>query len=98
MARSPRIEFLERSSYRQRRMRDAARLLPVLAAVLMVVPLMWPRATPYQRLTSASMMYLFGLWLILIGLAYGLGRVLRLTDQPSEKHSDRMDSETRSEH
>ena len=72
-----RIEFLERSSYRQRRFRDAARMVPVFAAVLMVLPLMWPRAEADQSLTSSGMIYLFTLWVVLVCLAFGLSRVLR---------------------
>jgi len=80
MARPPRVEFLERSSYRQRRMRDAARMLPVLAMVLMLLPLMWPRETADQSATSSGIIYLFGLWMVLILLAFVLSRVLRLSD------------------
>ena len=97
MSRTPRIEFLERSSYRQRRMRDAARVLPIVAAVLMVLPLMWPRDTPDQSLTSSGILYLFGLWFVLILFAFSLSRVLRLTDQPADKSAARRDPDTRSE-
>ena len=77
--RVPRVEFLDRAGYRQRRFRDAASLLPVVAAVLMILPLMWPRGTPEQSLTSSGMIYLFGLWFVLIILAFGLSRVLRFS-------------------
>ena len=36
--------FLARASYRQRRLRDAARLLPMVAGVLMMLPLLWSRS------------------------------------------------------
>ena len=36
--------FLERQSYRRRRLMDVARLLPILGAALFAVPLLWPRA------------------------------------------------------
>ncbi len=72
-----RVEFLERASYRQRRFRDAARLLPFLALVLMFLPLMWPRDTPDQSLTSAGMIYLFGLWCVLIGVSFVLSRLIQ---------------------
>lgn len=80
MVKKGRTEFLERGSYRQRRFRDAARLLPIFAAVLMVLPLMWPRANPDQSLTSSGIVYLFGLWLLLVVLAFVLSRVLRFSD------------------
>lgn len=69
-----RTEFLERESYRQRRYRDAARVIPFFGAVLMMLPLMWPRDT---SLTSSGMIYLFGLWFVLVIFAFVLSRVLR---------------------
>jgi len=85
MAAPPRIEFLERSSYRQRRMRDAARMLPILAIILMLLPLMWPREAAEQNLTSSGIIYLFGLWIVLIFLAFVLSRVLRLSDGAADQ-------------
>lgn len=69
-----RTEFLERKSYRQRRYRDGARVIPLFGAVLMMLPLMWPRG---ESLTSSGMIYLFGLWFVLVILAFVLSRVLR---------------------
>lgn len=77
MKRPGAIEFLERDSYRQRRFRDAARILPVFAVVMMLLPLMWPRAEPGQSLTSEGMIYLFGLWCVLVVCAFALARVLQ---------------------
>lgn len=69
-----RVEFLERGNYRQRRFRDAARMIPVFAAMLMLVPLLWPRDT---SLTSTGVIYLFSLWVVLIVVSFALSRVLR---------------------
>lgn len=77
MAPRGRIEFLERNSYRQRRMRDAARMLPIFGAVLMLLPLMWPRETDEQSLTSSGIYYLFGLWIALVVISFILSRMLR---------------------
>ena len=77
MAPRGRIEFLERDSYRQRRVRDAARMVPIFAAVLMLLPLMWSRKTPEQSLTSSGIYYIFGLWIVLIVVSFFLSRVLR---------------------
>jgi predicted phage tail protein len=77
--------FLERRGYRRRRMTDAARMLPVLGAVLFAVPLLWPdnADAPSQTPMSAALVYIFGLWLILIGLAAILApKVGRDTDNP----------------
>ena len=75
-----RIEFLDRKNYRQRRLRDAARVLPLFGMVLMFMPLMWSGGDPEQRLTSTGFVYLFGLWFVLIVLAAVLALVLRPTD------------------
>jgi len=77
-----RTEFLERENYRQRRFRDGARMLPLLAVVLMMLPLLWPRETAEQSLTSSGIIYLFGLWFVLIVLAFLFSRLLRV--EPSE--------------
>ena len=75
-----RTEFLDRSSYRQRRFRDAARWLPIFAAVLMMLPLMWPRKTRGQRLSCRGVIYVFGIWVLLVALAFLLSRVLRFSE------------------
>lgn len=91
MTQPKRTEFLERSSYRQRRIRDGARFLPIVALVLMVLPLMWPRNEPDQSLTSSGILYIFGLWIALVLAAFLLSRVLRLSDpsRDDEAHSQR---------
>lgn len=83
-----RVEFLERSSYRQRRFRDAARMIPIFAAVLMMLPLMWPRESPDQSLTSSGIIYLFGLWFVLVVLAFWLSRILQFTGGGGEAIMD----------
>jgi len=68
MARPRRPLFLARASYRQRRLRDAARLLPVLGLVLLLMPLLWwPEAR--DRLVSGDVVYFFLVWVALIGVA-----------------------------
>ncbi len=79
MKKTTRTEFLNRTTYRQRRFRDAAHWLPVFAAVLMMLPLMWPHETPDQSLTSSGIIYIFGLWAFLIVLAFVMSRLLRDT-------------------
>jgi hypothetical protein len=88
MSNLSRTEFLERSNYRQRRFRDAARMLPIFAAVLMLLPLMWPRATEDQSLTSSGILYLFGLWVVVVVIAFILSRLLRF-ETSSEADPDR---------
>jgi hypothetical protein len=79
--------FLARASYRKRRLRDAARLLPVVGLVLLLLPLLW---TPVAelRLSSVDALYFFGVWLILIGLAAGLAPGLSRGDATGEEDED----------
>ncbi len=56
--------FLARDSYRQRRLRDAARLLPVLGVVLLLLP-------GFITITVDAIVYIFSVWALLI-VAIGL--------------------------
>ena len=77
--------FLERRSYRRRRLIDALRLLPILGAMLFMLPLFWPVSAPESPdaaatdpvRTSRAMLYIFGVWAALILAAGGLARGLR---------------------
>jgi hypothetical protein len=76
MRRPKRPLFLARAPYRRRRLRDAARLLPVLGVFLLLLPLLWaPQAR--MALTSGEVVYFFTVWLILIGLAAAFAAGLR---------------------
>ncbi|MEW9918527.1 hypothetical protein AB2B41_02850 [Marimonas sp. MJW-29] len=72
--------FLERKSYRTRRMLDAIRMLPVLGLLLWMVPLFWPlpgapetsAADPIPM--SVALRYLFGVWVALVIVCFLLWR------------------------
>ncbi|MGR3542177.1 MAG: hypothetical protein ACU0BS_12225 [Hasllibacter sp.] len=66
--------FLERRRYRRRRLRDAVRMLPALALVLIVLPTFWP-AAPEGALAGRALT-LFAGWALLIVAAAGLSRAL----------------------
>lgn len=68
--------FLERGNYRKRRVRDAARLLPILGLSLWLVPLLWATEADDAPATSNTMVYVFGVWFILILAAVVLSRWL----------------------
>ncbi len=74
--------FLARDRYRRRRLMDAARLLPVLAGFVFLVPMLWAVGSR----TTVGYLYLFGAWLLLILLAgvlsRGLSRLQDKTDDP----------------
>ncbi len=80
--------FLERQSYRRRRLTDAARLLPILGAALFAVPLLWPiggeEADPVPM--SAAISYIFICWiaLILAGAAFGFAARRLVTREAEE--------------
>lgn len=64
--------FARRSSYRRRRLVDAARALPALGLLLWWVPLLW--AVPDARHSaSGALIYLFSVW---IGLILGSGLLI----------------------
>jgi len=68
--------FLARAPYRRRRLRDAARLLPVLGLFLLLLPLLWT-SEARLALTSGDVIYFFAVWLVLIGLAAAFAPGLR---------------------
>jgi hypothetical protein len=74
--------FLPPQSYRQRRLRDAARLLPILAVFLFILPMLWGDEGNDLRSTSMDAIYLFGVWFLLIVAAGVLARRLSSTDAP----------------
>jgi len=79
--------FLERASYRQRRVRDAARLVPALGIILWVIPLSWTHATPDAPTSTYAIIYIFGVWVVLIVLTAFLSRLLRV-DEPERAEDD----------
>ena len=84
MARPASPLFLARASYRRRRLRDAARLLPIVGAFLLLLPVLW---TPDGKiaLTSGEMIYFFGVWLFLILVAAAFARGLRVGERAEEE-------------
>lgn len=71
---SERPLFLERASFRRRRLGDAARVLPVLAAALLLVPVWW---MPERLSFAAGAIWMFGVWAGLIVAIGVLNRALR---------------------
>jgi hypothetical protein len=64
--------FVAKETYRKRRMRDLARAVPVIGLVLLGIPLMWGDDT----LNSFAIIYVFLVWLVLIGLAAAISRAV----------------------
>lgn len=68
--------FLERQSYRRRRMGDATKLLPVVGLVLFLLPVLWARTAT----TAGGIVYLFTVWAGLILVVAILSRFLTATE------------------
>ena len=74
--------FLNQGHYRRRRLRDAARLLPILGTVLFVLPLLWRHDEASAPGTALVAIYLFLVWGMLIAAAAVLSRrVLPTADE-----------------
>lgn len=78
MSGESRVNYLERSSYRRRRARDAARLLPLLALVLFFIPGLWQASSKGNGVsTTDALIFLFSVWMIVIVIAAFLARYLK---------------------
>lgn len=75
-------QFLERSSYRLRRLMDAARVLPVFGLILLLLPLMRDQSATGEGSVATEAVYLFGVWLGLVLIAFGMSLGLRRTLPP----------------
>ena len=65
--------FLERRSYRRRRLIDGARIVPILGAWLFMLPLLWPSVDGHREdphALSYALTYIFLIWM---GLAIASG-------------------------
>lgn len=76
MSRAPPRVFLERRTYRRRRLTDAARLLPVVGLLLFLVPLLWAPDRTDTAATASTTIYVFAVWAGLIAAALLLSRRL----------------------
>lgn len=72
--------FVDRRTYRRRRLMDLARLLPIFGALAFAVPLLWPDPDPYPApgshgglALSTAITYLFVVWALLILMVFGFG-------------------------
>ncbi|WP_298862350.1 hypothetical protein [uncultured Sulfitobacter sp.] len=83
--------FLERRSYRRRRMMDAVRILPLLCTLLwLVVPLMWPNGSEGSAQTALSTViwYLFVVWMLAIMASFALWRRIRRSDTAGDEPAE----------
>jgi peptidoglycan/LPS O-acetylase OafA/YrhL len=83
MARPKPPLFLARASYRRRRLRDAARLLPIVGLFLLLLPML---RVPDGRihLSAGDIIYFFAVWLGLVLVAAVFARGLRPGERSEE--------------
>lgn len=80
--------FLRRSGYRQRRLRDALRLLPIAGAVLWTIPVFWTGSVSGGVKNGTALIYIFAIWLLLIVLSFVLSRNVRFADNAPAGDTD----------
>ena len=80
--------FVERQTYRRRRLRDAARVLPLLGILLWSVPLLWGTGSN-GAVASSALMYLFGVWAMLVVASALITIRLGHDDNPAKQGGDR---------
>ncbi|RBI82887.1 hypothetical protein DRV85_17830 [Rhodosalinus halophilus] len=66
--------FVSRDAYRSRRLKDAARLLPVLGAALFALPLLWRSEGAATVGTAGTLLFIFVVWAGLILSAFLIAR------------------------
>lgn len=58
--------FLERQTYRRRRLIDWIKMLPLIGMVLWLVPLLWPTEGEHMVSSADAIIYVFAIWFILV--------------------------------
>lgn len=83
--------FLARRAYRRRRMMDGARLLPLLGAVLVMIPALWQPDQTAAPDTARGAVYIFGVWaaLILAAMAMSKGLCAAMSDEDEDAETGR---------
>ena len=80
MPRPPEPVFLERQSYRRRRIGDAAKLLPILWLVLFLIPVLWAG----EGTTAGGFVFVFTVWALLIAVVAVVSRYLARSEPPAD--------------
>jgi hypothetical protein len=76
--------FVARQAYRQRRLADAARFVPIVGIVLFLLPILWEPARSAEPDTERGAIWLFTAWMVLIVAAFGLSLPLSRSDRDSK--------------
>lgn len=85
--------FLKRRIYRRRRLRDAARMLPVVGLFLMLLPVLWADGGADRPSTASDGLFLFVVWAGLVlaaaAMAPGLAEETVVDDGAAEPGEDK---------
>ncbi|MEM9707692.1 MAG: hypothetical protein AAF871_02795 [Pseudomonadota bacterium] len=87
MARPGPPVYLERRGYRRRRLVDVGRVLPVIGAVLFLLPMLWAGSMG----TGAGLIYLFTIWGLLIVAVFVFATVVGRPDPAAGQNDDMAD-------
>ena len=74
--------FLDRRAYRQRRMIEATRLVPVLMAVAVILPPLW---LPQRFSFASGTLWLAGCWLVSIVVTAALNHAIGAIPVPEDE-------------
>jgi len=77
--------FLERRGYRQRRLRDVARMLPIFGGILWTIPLMWPERGDEAVGNATALQYIFGVWVLVIILTALIAYLIEPENDPVDR-------------
>lgn len=78
------LVFLERQTYRRRRLIDWIRFLPIIGLMLWLVPLLWPVEGENQVSSADAIIYIFAIWFALVFLKALSIRALNHTDDQKD--------------
>jgi len=88
--------FLERRGYRQRRIIDAARILPIVGLLLWLVPLIWPDAGEGGAIgTAQATLYVFAIWVVLIAAGAFLAWRMAPHEEPASDGANNVQGSAR---
>lgn len=80
--------FLERQTYRRRRLIDLIKMLPLIGIILWLVPLLWPTEGEDRVSSADAIIYIFVIWFILVLVKALSARALRDKDGPEDREED----------
>lgn len=76
--------FLERQTYRRRRLIDWIRILPIIGLILFLVPLLWPVDGSKATSSADALVYIFLVWFVLVIAAGVSARALKNAEEDDD--------------